>query len=100
MDANLVAHLIFQKYFNKTFHRIVAPQLNSYSSYLITEDPNVAVMKVTGTDVRTYSSNLKQEFDLLTQILNERYKRTNLKSLILLRQRYQPHIFCIQVSGS
>ena len=91
MDANLVAHLIFQKYFNKTFHRIVAPQLNSYSSYLITEDPNVAVMKVTGTDVRTYSSNLKQEFDLLTQILNERYKRTNLE---------YPYTFATEISTS
>ena len=56
-----------------------APQLDSFSSYFITQDPNVAVMKVTGTGVITSSSNLKQEFDLLIQILNERYKRTNLE---------------------
>ena len=79
MDANLAAHLIFQKYFNKAFHRIIAPRLDSFSPYSITQDPNVAVMRVTGTNVIMSSLNLKQEFELLTQILDERYKETNLE---------------------
>ena len=78
MDVNLAAHIIFQKYFNKASHRIIAPNLGSFSNYSITQDPNVAIMKLIGTNVIVSYPNLKEEFNLLTNILNERYGRTSL----------------------
>lgn len=78
MDAQLTSHIIFEKCFNKAFHRIIAPKLGSFSSFPITQDPNIAVMKVTETNVITSLLNLKEEFNLLTNILNERYRKSRL----------------------
>lgn len=74
MDAKLAVHLIFQKYFNKVFHRTIAPKLDSFSDYFVTYDPNEVIMKLTGANVLLSSPYLREEFNLLTQVLNERYK--------------------------
>lgn len=79
MDANLAVHLIFQKYFNKVFHRTIAPKLDSFSDYFVTSDPNEVIMKITGANVLISSPYLREEFNLLTQVLNERYSNVSLE---------------------
>ncbi|MFG1520221.1 MAG: class I SAM-dependent methyltransferase [Thermoplasmataceae archaeon] len=74
MDVNLAVHLIFQKYFNKVFHRNIAPGLDSFSDYFATSDPDEVLLKITGANVVMSSPYLREEFNLLTQALNERYK--------------------------
>lgn len=100
MDPNLTAHIIFQKYFNKIFHRIITPKLGSFLGYPVTSDPNMAVMKVTGTNDITSLPNLREEFYLLSQTLNERYRKAHLEYPLNLRSKNQHHISCIQLSES
>ena len=78
MDSNLGAHIIFQKYFNRIFHRFVTPTLNSFSEYPVKSDPNQVIVELAGDNFLISSPNLKEEFNLLTQKLNDRYRSTNL----------------------
>lgn len=78
MDSNLNAHIIFQKYFNRTFHRFINPALNSFSEYPVKSDPNNVIEEVAGGNFLISSPNLKEEFNLLSNILSERYRKTSL----------------------
>lgn len=78
MDSYLAAHIIFQKYFNRTFHRFITPTLNSFSEYPVKSDPDKVIVEVTGDNFLISSPNLKEEFNLLSNILGERYRKTSL----------------------
>ena len=91
MELNLVAHLVFQRYFNKTFYRFINPSLVSFSRYPVLADSDIALIKMMVTDNTSQLEKIKEEFDSLSLSLSGRYKNIDLE--------YPPE-FAIEVNSS
>ena len=79
MDANLAAHIVFQRYFSKVSHRFINPPLGSFSRHLVLSDADVALKKIiVAYDIPQFEK-IRDEFNALSLTLNERYKNTNLE---------------------
>ena len=79
MDANLAAHILFQRYFNKVFHRFISPSLGSFARYPILSDTDVTLKKIMVTDAIPHLEKIREEYKSISLALNERYKSVHLK---------------------
>ena len=91
MELNLVAHLVFQRYFNKAFYRFINPSLVSFSRYPVLADSDIALIKMMVTDNTSQLEKIKEEFESLSLALSGRYKNIDLE--------YPPE-FAIEVNSS
>lgn len=91
MDANLAAHLLFQKYFNKVFHRFITPSLDSFAQYSIFSEADAALEKIMVNHNVPYLEEIRDEYRSFSLALNERYKSVDLK---------YPLEFAIEISSS
>lgn len=91
MDANFAAHILFQRFFNKVFHRFISPSLYSLAQYPIVSDAEAALKKIMVTDEISYIERIREEYKSISLALDMRYKSVDLK---------YPHKFAIETLSS